>query len=88
MSLCPACVLCPTGRRCGDCEPPALALIGVVGHNPAQGSHEVWYNPETHRRVTVPHHPGDLPMGTLRAIIREAGLTVDEFLSLPDTGNG
>ncbi|HEX29197.1 TPA: type II toxin-antitoxin system HicA family toxin [Candidatus Poribacteria bacterium] len=46
-----------------------------------KGSHEIWYNPRTRRRTTVPHHPGVLPLGTLRAIIREAGLTVREFLS-------
>ena len=28
------------------------------------------------------HHPGDLPEGTVRAIIRQARLSVDEFLEL------
>jgi len=32
--------------------------------------------------VIVPMHAGDLPRGTLRAIIREAGLTDAEFLDL------
>jgi hypothetical protein len=27
-----------------------------------------------------PRHPGTLPIGTLRAIIRQTGLSVDEFL--------
>lgn len=31
-----------------------------------------------HRRVTVPNHK-ELAKGTLRAIIRETGLSVDEF---------
>ena len=49
----------------------------------AKGSHEIWYNPNTGRRTTVPNHPGvDIPKGTLRAIIREAGLTLKEFLNL------
>ena len=34
-----------------------------------------------HRRLTVPAHP-ELAKGTLRAIIREAGLTVEEFRKL------
>jgi len=34
-----------------------------------------------HRRLTVPHHP-ELAKGTLRSIIRQAGLTVDEFSAL------
>jgi predicted RNA binding protein YcfA (HicA-like mRNA interferase family) len=33
------------------------------------------------RRLVVPSHK-ELPKGTLRAIIRQAGLTVDEFLAL------
>ena len=34
-----------------------------------------------HRRLTVPDHK-ELAKGTLRAIIREAGLSVDEFRDL------
>jgi predicted RNA binding protein YcfA (HicA-like mRNA interferase family) len=30
----------------------------------------------------VPVHKGGLPLGTLRAIIRQAGLTEDEFVDL------
>ena len=58
-----------------------VRALGFVFDRQAKGSHEIWYNPDTHRRVTIPHHPGTVPTGTLRAIIRETGLTVDEFLS-------
>ena len=34
-----------------------------------------------HRRLSVPNHT-ELAKGTLRALIREAGLTVDEFTRL------
>ncbi len=34
-----------------------------------------------HRRITVPDHK-EVAKGTLRAIIRQAGLTVDEFKAL------
>jgi predicted RNA binding protein YcfA (HicA-like mRNA interferase family) len=34
-----------------------------------------------HRRLTVPDHT-EVAKGTLRAIIRQAGLTVEEFNSL------
>lgn len=34
-----------------------------------------------HRRLTVPDHR-EIAKGTLRAIIRESGLTVDEFKAL------
>ena len=33
-------------------------------------------------RVTVPYHNKDLKPGTLRSIIGQAGLTVEEFLDL------
>jgi predicted RNA binding protein YcfA (HicA-like mRNA interferase family) len=36
---------------------------------------------EPHRRLTVPNHKV-LAKGTLRSIIRQAGLTVDEFNAL------
>lgn len=34
-----------------------------------------------HRRLTVPDHR-NLAQGTLRAVIRQAGLTVEEFVNL------
>ncbi|MGH8577104.1 MAG: type II toxin-antitoxin system HicA family toxin [Gammaproteobacteria bacterium] len=47
----------------------------------AAGSHEIWYNPRTNRYTTVPNHPGDLPEGTVRAILRQAGITPEAFLA-------
>lgn len=32
--------------------------------------------------IPIPSHPGDVPKGTLRAIIREMGMTVEEFNEL------
>ena len=46
------------------------------------GSHIIMYKSGIRRPISIPQHPGDLPKGTLRAIIREAGLTIEEFLSL------
>ncbi|NUQ38790.1 MAG: type II toxin-antitoxin system HicA family toxin [Caldilineales bacterium] len=57
-----------------------LRRAGFVFDRQAKGSHEIWYNPATRRRTTVPNHPGAIARGTLRAIIREAGLSVEEFL--------
>jgi hypothetical protein len=31
-------------------------------------------------KVTLPHHSGDMAEGTLRAILREAGINVTAFL--------
>lgn len=57
-----------------------LRRAGFMFDRQAKGSHEIWYNPVTRRRTTVPNHPGAIARGTLRAIIREAGLSVDDFL--------
>ena len=46
------------------------------------GSHMILRHKEApHRRLTIPNHP-ELAAGTLRAIIRQAGLTREEFLEL------
>ncbi|MHB8521491.1 MAG: type II toxin-antitoxin system HicA family toxin [Limisphaerales bacterium] len=44
--------------------------------------HPVYYLAEKNVTIPVPNHPGDVPNGTLRAIIREMGLTVEEFHAL------
>ncbi|WP_414619345.1 type II toxin-antitoxin system HicA family toxin [Calothrix sp. CCY 0018] len=46
-----------------------------------RGSHIILIREEPRTTVTVPNHK-ELDKGTLRAIIRQAGLSVDEFLSL------
>ena len=57
-----------------------LRQAGFQFDRQAKGSHEIWYNPESRRRVTVPNHPGDIAHGTLRAIIKESGLSVEDFV--------
>ncbi len=60
-----------------------LRKAGFVFDRQAKGSHEIWYNPITKRRTTIPNHPGvDIQKGTLKAIIKEAGLTMEEILEL------
>ena len=44
------------------------------------GSHVILRHPRM-RRLTIPDHR-ELAKGTLRALIREAGLTKDEFVNL------
>lgn len=57
-----------------------LHSYGFVFYQNAAGSHEIWYNPQTNRYTTIPNHPGDLPEGTLRAILKQAGIEPDDFL--------
>ena len=57
-----------------------LKKCGFEFDRQAAGSHEIWHNPNTGKYTTIPNHPGDMPEGTLRAIIRQAGISVDDFL--------
>ena len=57
-----------------------LKRAGFEFHRQAAGSHEIWHNPTTNRYTTIPNHPGDLPEGTLRAILKQAGVEIEVFL--------
>ena len=59
-----------------------LKKLGFVFDRQAAGSHEIWYSSATNRYTTIPNHPGDLPEGTLRAILKQADITPEAFLSV------
>jgi predicted RNA binding protein YcfA (HicA-like mRNA interferase family) len=59
-----------------------LKACGFQFDRQAAGSHEIWHNPSTNCYTTVPNHPGDMPEGTLRAILKQAGVDPDNFLDL------
>lgn len=44
--------------------------------------HPVYYLAAKNLTMPVPQHPGDVPKGTLRTIIREMGISVEEFNGL------
>jgi predicted RNA binding protein YcfA (HicA-like mRNA interferase family) len=47
-----------------------------------RGSHAVYLRESDHRRIVIPMHGAkDLKPGTLRGIIADMGLTVDEFVA-------
>ena len=58
-----------------------LRMFGFEVDRRARGSHEIWYNPLTHKRTVVPYHGGDMPEGTLDAILKRAGISASEFLN-------
>jgi predicted RNA binding protein YcfA (HicA-like mRNA interferase family) len=58
-----------------------LRSFGFEFRRHAAGSHEIWHNPTTGRYTTIPNHPGDMAAGTLRAILKQAGIDVDAFLA-------
>ncbi len=66
-----------------------LPLSGIIKHlkqlgfefdRQAAGSHEIWSSPETNRYTTIPNHPGDMSEGTLRAILKKAGVEPEVFV--------
>jgi predicted RNA binding protein YcfA (HicA-like mRNA interferase family) len=57
-----------------------LKRLGFEFDRQAAGSHEIWFNFETGRYTTIPNHSGDMPEGTLHAILKESGIRPDEFL--------
>ena len=57
-----------------------LKAFGFEFFRYAAGSHEIWHNPASRRYTTIPNHPGDMPEGTLRAILKQAGIEPGEFL--------
>ena len=63
-----------SGRACVK----ALMKIGFIKRR-QHGSHMILRRDEPFSQLVVPDHK-ELDRGTLRAIIRQAGLTVDEFI--------
>jgi len=60
----------------------ALKRAGFVPRR-QESSHVILRHPDSRTTIPVPVHGGrDVPTGTLRDIIRDAGLTVDEFRRL------
>ncbi|MCX6227402.1 MAG: type II toxin-antitoxin system HicA family toxin [Bacteroidia bacterium] len=54
--------------------------FGFAFYRQGAGSHEIWFNQLTKRFTTIPNHPGDMPEGTLRAILKQAGIDAEDFL--------
>jgi predicted RNA binding protein YcfA (HicA-like mRNA interferase family) len=57
-----------------------LKQLGLEFHRQAAGSHEIWFNEALNRYTTIPNHSGDMPEGTLRAILKQAGIDPQDFL--------
>jgi len=60
----------------------ALLRSGFYLHHQTGSHARLVHETKSNLRITVPIHSKDMPKGTLRRIIRQAGLTVDEFLKL------
>ncbi|MEK7534183.1 MAG: type II toxin-antitoxin system HicA family toxin [Patescibacteria group bacterium] len=56
-----------------------LRRLGFVFRRATGGSHEIWWNEQTRKTCVVPHHK-EVKTGTIRSIIRQAGINDEEFL--------
>jgi predicted RNA binding protein YcfA (HicA-like mRNA interferase family) len=59
-------------------------IVGILNRkgfilDRSRGSHQIWLHPVSHKRVVVPMHNKNLPVGTLYAIFRQAGIDKDEW---------
>ena len=71
------------GRLAGFKYREVIHLIKQFGfefYRQAAGSHEIWFNPITKRFTTIPNHSGDIPEGTLRAILKQANIDIEQFV--------
>ena len=59
-----------------------LDRAGYYVHHVTGSHHAIRHPDKPSVRVTVARHNKDLKAGTLREIIKQAGLTVDEFIDL------
>jgi predicted RNA binding protein YcfA (HicA-like mRNA interferase family) len=59
----------------------ALKKIGFVEHH-QKGSHLFLWHAQARRMTSVPIHPTDVKPGTLRAIVKQSGVSEEEFRRL------
>ena len=58
-----------------------LRKLGFRFYRQGKGSHELWVRDADGTVVPVPHHKGKkIRKGTVRAIIREVGVSVEDFM--------
>ena len=58
-----------------------LRYFGFRFYRHGKGSHELWVRDSDGLVVPVPHHKGkSIRKGTVRAIIREIGVSIDDFI--------
>jgi len=59
-----------------------LKKLGFEFDRHAKGSHEIWWNPQTRKRTTIVNHPGDVPEGTLKSILNQGSISIEDFLKV------
>ena len=58
-----------------------LRHMGWETYRQAAGSHEIWWQPKSGKRTVISDHgKADIPNGTLRAIAKDVGISLQELL--------
>ena len=58
-----------------------LKKFGFRFYREGKGSHELWVRDEDGKVIPVPKHKGkDIKKGTIKAIINEIGISLEEFM--------
>lgn len=52
---------------------------GFILRRATGGSHEIWWNEKTKKTCVVPHHK-EIKTGTIKSIVKQMGITVEEFM--------
>ena len=55
-----------------------LRKLGFVFRRGTGGSHEIWWNENLKKTCVVPHHR-EIKPGTIRNIIEQVGIRVEDF---------
>lgn len=58
-----------------------LKKLGFEFYRTGKGDHEIWINRNNNLRTTIPHHR-EIREGTLRNILKQAEVNVDDFLEI------
>ncbi|WP_308318046.1 type II toxin-antitoxin system HicA family toxin [Thiolapillus sp.] len=70
------------GARIGCQRPSRFWGLGRPKiYHEAEDTLEIWFNAATDKYTTIPNHPGDMPEGTLRAILRQAEVMAEALLN-------
>jgi predicted RNA binding protein YcfA (HicA-like mRNA interferase family) len=57
-----------------------LRKLGFRFFRTGRGSHEIWVRDSDGKVIPVPHHSKPIRKGTIRQIIREIGISVEDFM--------
>ena len=58
-----------------------LQKFGFVFRRATGGTHEIWWNKKSKSTCVVPHHR-EIKPGTIRSIVKQADVRLEEFLEM------